>query len=293
MTGMTGLTRFAPTPSGYLHEGNAANFLLTSRLAQIAGLRIRLRIDDLDRSRFRPGYLNDIFEVLQWLGLNWHLGPTDSEDFLRNYSQLQRMGVYHDMLDGLRARGAVYACGCTRSRRGGNRSFCAAGCAGQRYSLDDPDKVWVCPVDPTFKAALLDWQGNVALKKLTESGIVEFVVRRRREPSGRVGYPSYQLACVADDVLDTTTHIVRGADLLESSLMQLWIAHCLDLGQFSSIRFVHHPLLTGVDGQKLSKSAGDRLNSDGSGSLRNRWASALELASALPLEEWLLATGGR
>jgi glutamyl-tRNA synthetase len=255
---MMGCTRIAPTPSGYLHEGNAANFMLVAFLAKAGGLRIQLRIDDLDRSRFRMVYLQDIFDVLQWMGIDWDDGPRDSAGFMRDYSQLLRLDVYDQMLSELRIRGAVYACRCTRSTGGSGKSFCLADCPALGLSLDDPDLVWICRVDPDFEAGMHDYSGNLQKFSLSELGVGDFVVRRRRESVSARCFPSYQLASVADDVLYGTSLIVRGADLFHSSLRQLWLSHCLDLASFASIRFVHHELLMDAGQQKLSKSAGNR-----------------------------------
>lgn len=279
-----GCTRFAPTPSGYLHEGNVANFLLVAVLARSGGLRIRLRIDDLDRSRFRLVYLQDIFDVLHWMGIDWDDGPRDSAGFIRDFSQLLRLDVYDQMLSELRNRGAVYACRCTRSTGGSGRSFCLADCHAIGLSLDDPDFVWICRVDPTFEAGMHDYFGNLQKFALSESGVGDFVVRRRRESVSARCFPSYQLASVADDVLYGTSLIVRGADLFHSSLRQLWLAHCLDLASFASIRFIHHDLLLDAGQQKLSKSAGSR--GGVVGSLLTKWPCFKELEASLPVRDW-------
>ncbi|MFM8896894.1 MAG: glutamate--tRNA ligase family protein, partial [Actinomycetales bacterium] len=80
MSSAEATTRFAPTPSGFLHEGNAVNFLLVQRLADALGATVLLRIDDMDVDRLRDEYVEDIFEVLHWLGLQWQAGPIDAAD---------------------------------------------------------------------------------------------------------------------------------------------------------------------------------------------------------------------
>ena len=87
-------TRIAPTPSGYLHVGNALNFLITQKLARSASGSILLRIDDLDTERARPEYITDVFDSLAWLGITWDEGPLDADDLSRNWSQLQRVVRY-------------------------------------------------------------------------------------------------------------------------------------------------------------------------------------------------------
>ena len=85
------VSRLAPTPSGYLHLGNAVNFVLTWLLTRQAGGVLHLRIDDLDRARLRPAYLENIFRVIDWLGLDYDHGPTGPDDFLRHHSQLHHL----------------------------------------------------------------------------------------------------------------------------------------------------------------------------------------------------------
>ncbi|MEM6770864.1 MAG: glutamate--tRNA ligase family protein, partial [Bacteroidota bacterium] len=92
--------RIAPTPSGYLHQGNLANFLLNTKLA--GGADLLLRIDDLDRARFRQEYLEDIFRCVRKLGLPINEGPTGAKDFARLWSQEHRMDHYANALNSLR-----------------------------------------------------------------------------------------------------------------------------------------------------------------------------------------------
>ena len=92
------LTRIAPTPSGYLHAGNAINFLITAEVARAVGAGIRLRIDDLDAERMRPPYVDDIFASLRWLGIAWSEGPRDRMEHERMYSQLSRLARYEECL---------------------------------------------------------------------------------------------------------------------------------------------------------------------------------------------------
>ncbi len=80
------ITRFAPTPSGYLHIGNAANALLVSWLAAASDGTVALRIDDMDASRARSEFVADIFDTLAWLEIPWTIGPRDAADFFAHFS---------------------------------------------------------------------------------------------------------------------------------------------------------------------------------------------------------------
>ena len=91
---MKSRTRIAPTPSGYLHPGNAWSFLLTWLLARRDGGSIHLRIDDMDTARFRPEYIEDIFASLEWLGLDWDTGPRSLTEIQSTHSQHLRLERY-------------------------------------------------------------------------------------------------------------------------------------------------------------------------------------------------------
>lgn len=246
-------TRIAPTPSGFLHVGNLYAFLYTAQLAREHGWRLRLRIDDLDRSRFRLAYLEDIFAVLRTLEIHWEEGPADAADFVAHFRQELRMPLYQTYLQQLRDAGMVYACSCTRSQLAGHEQY-PGTCRHKQLSLDDSNLPWRLRIPEDAAVQLLDLQGNAQTIHL--AGLLGDPVVLRKAENG-IRWPAYQLACVADDVFYETTHIVRGQDLYESTLIQLYLAQCLGLTAFTQIRFEHHPLLTSPDGRKLSKSAGD------------------------------------
>jgi glutamyl/glutaminyl-tRNA synthetase len=244
------LTRIAPTPSGYLHSGNALNFLITQKLAEIEGAGILLRIDDIDDERLRAEYLNDVFSVMRELGIDWQLGPTGSYDFKRNWSQQRRAHLYDALLQGLVDAQAVYACGCSRKELSGH-SLCDENhrCRQGQLPLHAPDVAWRLriPMDTVvrFRDGIM---GDLAVN-LTEQ-IPDPVVRRRD------GRAAYQVASLADDVHFGIGLIVRGEDLLASTAVQLYMAKVLHMESFAQVRFFHHQLIRADDGQKLSKSAG-------------------------------------
>src|ERR1044072_4565705 len=107
-------SRIAPTPSGFLHIGNAYNFLLTEAIVRKAGVVLHLRIDDLDALRFRREYLEDIFDSLAWLGIQYDDGPKTIAEQEQQYSQQFRMSRYNEVLHLLVATGLVFACNCSR-----------------------------------------------------------------------------------------------------------------------------------------------------------------------------------
>lgn len=238
--------RLAPTPSGYLHLGNAVNFVLTWLLVRQAGGTLHLRIDDLDRARLRRSYLDNIFEIIDWLKIDYDDGPSGPDDFLRHYSQLLHLPTYNHALRRLalpsmsRQLGLVY--GSPRSRTDVSQA--------SSVPLATPGVAWRARVPADVTITWADGgQGTVCVPLAAE--MPDFVVRKKD------GVPAYQLASVVDDLRLGTTLIVRGQDLLPSSAAQLWLAsQVTDLKGFNQqgIRFFHHNLLTDAAGQKLSKS---------------------------------------
>lgn len=223
--------RLAPTPSGYLHTGNALNFVLNWLTARSTDSRLLLRIDDLDAERKRPEYVQDIFDSLEWLGLDWDEGPRSATDFENNWSQHLRIALYHKQLEKLRATGLLFACRKSRSELAPYAGKYPAGFRDQGLALDDPDVSWRIATPPDFP-------------------MPDFVVRRRD------GLPAYQIASMADDMYFSVTHVIRGVDLEPSTLAQQWLASCTGDHNFLNIKFLHHPLLLDSSGEKLSKSAG-------------------------------------
>lgn len=248
-------TRLAPTPSGFLHLGNVFAFLVTAAEAKKQGLQVRLRIDDLDRTRFRQAYLEDVFAVLEVLGIDWQHGPRNATEFTTSYRQDLRLPLYNSYLEKLRATGLVYACGCSRAEMSAHGHDSAA-CAAQNHPLNDPSYAWRLRLERDSVLRLRNFEGEVQLVTLGAE-VVDPVVRRKQERPEDPALPAYHLACVADDVLYGTTHLVRGLDLLESTLIQLYIAEMLQETAFLDMQFLHHALVQGPSGQKLSKSAGD------------------------------------
>lgn len=232
--------RLAPTPSGYLHLGNAVNFVLTWLLVRRSGGRLHLRIDDLDRNRLRRPYLDSIFRTIEWLGLDYDHGPSGPDDFLRHHSQLLQLPTYNYLLRRLQLRpGLLHAS--TRSRTQD---------AEVPVPLEQPGAAWRAVVPPGTTVGFADaWQGSVEIA--LDRAMPDFVLRKKDAVA------AYQLASVADDLRLGTTLIVRGLDLLPSTAAQLWLAGLLpETAAFNAgrIRFLHHPLLPGPDGRKLSKS---------------------------------------
>ena len=238
-------TRIAPTPSGFLHIGNIFSFAVTAALAGRTGAKVLLRIDDMDRSRVKPEYVQDIFDTLRFMNIPWQEGPADAESFNASFSQLRRMPQYEKALEQLRQSGQVFACACSRSQLAA-----AMPCDCKNIPLEQPGVSWRIRTDHEAVLQVKNISGQTVSTTLPPA-MKEFVVRKKD------GFPAYQLCSVIDDGHYNIDLIVRGQDLWDSTLAQLYLARYIPGSSFSETLFYHHPLLTEDAGRKLSKSAGD------------------------------------
>lgn len=241
-------TRIAPTPSGFLHLGNAYSFLLTQALARQNGAQILLRIDDMDRDRVRPDYIRDIFATLAFLGIDYSQGPRDPDDFERHFSQRHRLPLYQTVLQRLIATGRVYACGCSRSQLAAQGGHSREQCPARHLPLDTPDLAWRIATDER-PLRVRDEGGNSVTATLPSEQI-DFIIRKRD------GFPAYQVTSLADDLHFGIGLIVRGQDLWDSTLCQLFLATLLEEASFLDTAFHHHRLIRDESERKLSKSDG-------------------------------------
>ena len=230
------LTRIAPTPSGFLHEGNLVNFLLVQRLATDVGADIALRIDDMDVFRLRPDYVEDIFRCLEWLGIEWQAGPRDMAEYEAQAPVEDRAERYFERLEDMAKAGLpAFVCACSR-RDLGRDARCERGCEEKRLKLTQGKtaiRVRVPESEPELRAAMGD-----------------FVVWRRED------LPAYQLQSLIDDEDLAITHIVRGEDLRDSTVAQRYLAQFIPDSKFLRAEIRHHALVLSTSGEKLSKSQG-------------------------------------
>jgi glutamyl-tRNA synthetase len=244
-------TRIAPTPSGYLHLGNAYSFLLTKALAKKHGAKILLRIDDLDRDRYRPEYVEDIFATLDFLEIKIDQGPKNSKEMESTWSQVHRLPIYTESLAQLEQSKLTFSCTCTRSQilQIDPRGIYLGQCLDRRMPLNKHESAWRIN---TLDADFLDY---IAYPATPKSALIPeeascYVVRKKDL------LPAYQLSSLLDDLHFGVDLIVRGQDLFPSTLAQLDLARILGKEEFAKTTFYHHPLLKGPDQSKLSKSAG-------------------------------------
>ena len=232
------VTRIAPTPSGFLHVGNAVNAVLTHWLARAHDGRLLLRIDDFDTGRARPTYLEDVFRTLDWLEIDIDDGPSGPADFQSSWSMSTRIDQFRSARDRLMLGGhdSVFVCRC--SRHGLDEcGRCVARCREQHLTLT--------PGNSALRMSVTD--GSSRGLPLPPG---DHVIWRRDD------LPAYQLGSVVADEDLGVTAIVRGVDLVASSALQLHLAQLLPAPGFHEVDLRHHALVAADDGHKLSKSAG-------------------------------------
>lgn len=224
--------RFAPTPSGYLHFGSLVAALASYLDARASGGRWLLRMEDLDPPREEPGAQAAILKALESYGFEW-----DGE----MVRQSERHDAYAEVLNRLFNHGLAYACTCSRKQLEPYHGIYPGLCRNAGHSQDDAAiRLRVPELAYHFNDRV---QGEFRQHLGREVG--DFVIRRRD------GLYAYQLAVVLDDAWQGVTDIVRGADLLDSTPRQLYLQELLGLPQ---PRYLHVPLITQPDGNKLSKS---------------------------------------
>ena len=250
--------RFAPSPTGAIHLGNVWTALLAWLDARQRGGVFVLRMEDLDPDRSRPHWAAQLLDDLRWLGLDWDEGPDIGGPY-EPYAQDERRALYAQALALLAAQDLIYACYCTRSEA---RAVASAphGLAGREHC---PNNCWMLspsarqareaagrkpylrarmPLEPTLVHFTDLCQGLITEDLARAAG--DFVIRRAD------GVHAYQLAVVVDDGAMAITHVIRGADLLDSTARQLWLYRALG---YTPPQFGHVPLLVDPDGHRLSK----------------------------------------
>ncbi|MCD8382990.1 MAG: tRNA glutamyl-Q(34) synthetase GluQRS [Clostridiales bacterium] len=248
----TAIGRFAPSPSGRMHLGNAFSCLLAWLSVRSVGGRMLLRIEDLDPERCRPDYARQVEDDLRWLGLDWDEGGVDGSTVC---CQSRRRAIYARYLDILADRGLLYPCFCTR----GELHAASAPHASDGTPLYPGTCRNLSPAERARRAALR----RPALRVCVPDREISFTDRLQgpcRENLARDcgdfilcrsdGVHAYQLAVVVDDGLMGVTQVVRGRDLLSSTPRQLWLQEVLG---FSHPTYAHVPLLLSADGRRLSK----------------------------------------
>jgi glutamyl-Q tRNA(Asp) synthetase len=250
-------TRFAPSPTGYLHRGHAFSALTAYEAARQAGGRFILRIEDIDATRCRPQFEAAILEDLAWLGLAWEIPVRRQSDHLDDYRAA---------LEALAARGLVYRCFRTRKEIAEDIGRAPHGAMEAWRGAPLP------PEEETRRLAAGEafaWRLSLDAAERALGGFHLSFVEEGHGPNGEHGViaadptlggdvvlarkdvgVAYHLAVVVDDALQGITHVIRGHDLFQAAHVQRLLQALLDL---PAPVYRHHDLLGGPDGKRYAK----------------------------------------
>lgn len=243
-------TRFAPSPTGYLHRGHALSAVIGWHVGRTTAGRWHLRIEDIDAGRCRPAFVEAIHADLDWLGLRPD-GPA--------VMQSDRAQVHRQALADLQRRGLVYPCRCTRADieratlapHAGETVAYPGTCRRNRPDTGEPGDgphAWRLDLAATALPMTRHWHDIAAGPQAGRADVAGDPVLMRKD-----GAPAYHLAVVLDDAAAGVTLVTRGQDLLAATGLQALLQQLLGLPQPA---YLHHPLLTDASGRRLAERDG-------------------------------------
>jgi len=250
--------RFAPSPTGELHVGNARTALFNWMFARHHGGSFILRIEDTDESRSALSYQVNLLNDLNWLGLDWDEGP-QKEGTYGPYRQSERLDIYKKHLQKLMDADLVYPCYCTEEELEEERQALILSKRMPRYmgkcrnlTLEERRKQENEGRIPSFRfkvqPQVIEFDDLIrGGMKFEGESMGDFIIVRSN------GMPAYNFACIIDDHLMGITHVIRGEDHLSNTALQLMLYRAFG---FDPPTFVHHCLILGKDRAKLSKRHG-------------------------------------
>jgi len=244
-------TRFAPSPTGYLHIGGARTALFSWAYARKHGGKFILRIEDTDLERSTESSVQAILDAMRWLGLDWDEGP---------FFQMQRLGRYKEVAEKLIAQGKAYRCWASKEDLDTMRERQRA--RGEKPRYDGrwrPERAKAAGlVPPVDRAPVVRFQnpdeGDVVFHDLVKGAItvanaeLDDLVLLRAD-----GVPTYNFGVVVDDLDMSITHVIRGDDHVNNTPRQVNIFQALGA---PLPKFAHVPMILGADGERLSKRHG-------------------------------------
>ena len=297
------VTRFAPSPTGFLHVGGARTALFNWAYARANGGQFILRIEDTDKARSTPEATRAIIQDMQWLGLDWDQGPAPGDDAAGNwdpyasqrgeagpYFQSQRSDLYNDAIQKLFAMGRAYYCFKTAEELDAARK--AARAAKKPYQYDPTDMLALNADDAKLQQMLESDQPRVVRFKMpdhditVQDKILGDVVVKKEELEDFIivkadGGPTFHLANVVDDAAMGVTLVMRAQEHLNNTPKHVALYEALGLNMPS---FAHIPLIFNSDGSKMSKrdkakaaraAAKDHLKQLGDQEKQSKWLASL------------------
>lgn len=238
-------TRFAPSPTGYLHLGGARTALFNWLLARKTGGEFVLRVEDTDRERSTDESVQAILDGMQWLGLDYDDGP---------YFQTKRYDLYRELSQKLLDSGHAYHCYCSKERLDEMRETATREKRKPRYDGTCRNRTEPVPgVEPVLRFRTPE-SGSVIIDDLVKGTIeidnaeLDDLVICRSD-----GNPTYNLTVVADDIDMAITHVIRGDDHINNTPRQIHIFNALGA---ALPKFAHLPMILGDDGKRMSKRHG-------------------------------------
>lgn len=237
-------TRFAPSPTGYLHIGGARTALFNWLYARHNGGEFVLRIEDTDQLRSTDESTKAILDAMTWLGLAWDEGP---------HFQAQRVDLHREMVQKLIAEDKAYYCTCTAEELEAKRKEALA--TGKKPKYDGTCRDKHLPKTPGSVVRFRGAQtGTTVVEDLIKGNIVfnndeldDLIIERGD------GYPTYNFAVVIDDAMMNITHVIRGDDHVNNTPRQILLYEALG---FPVPKFAHVPMILGSDKARLSKRHG-------------------------------------
>ena len=242
-------TRFAPSPSGYLHIGGARTALFNFLFARHHGGKFILRIEDTDRERSTPEAINAILDAMNWLGLDWDEGP---------FYQTKRYPLYQEKVQKLLSEGKAYPCVCTPEKLEAKRQLAQQEKRKSMYDGTCRPPEGVIPPLPQDKPYTIRFRSPRDGSTIVNDAVKGDVVFDNRELDDLIiarsdGTPTYNFCVVVDDIDMGITHIIRGDDHLANTPRQILLYQALG---DTPPQFAHVPLILGLDKARLSKRHG-------------------------------------
>ena len=250
--------RFAPSPTGELHVGNARTALFNWFFARRYNGRFVLRIEDTDQGRTSKAYEESLKEDLKWLSIDWDEGPEKGGEF-GPYHQIERLHIYETCLEKLLATDLVYPCYCSEEELEAERASLQAMRMMPRYmgkcrhlSAEDRERLEKEGKKSAFRFKVekgpIEFNDLIrGAMKFEGEAIGDFIIVRSN------GIPAYNFAVVIDDNFMKITHVIRGEDHLSNTAIQILLYKALG---FPPPFFAHHSLILGKDRAKLGKRHG-------------------------------------